>query len=146
MVLNDQNSYWKGIISGVPQGSVLGPLLFLIYINDVPDSLSSNCKLFADDTFLFSVVPDVPISYSELNSSLEKRGECACKRKMSFDPDPSNPAQEVFFSGKLKTVPNPSITFDKNLLSICPVQKHLGLVLDSKLTFNEHIKHIFFQS
>ena len=121
MVLNDQNSYWKGIISGVPQGSILGPPLFLIYINDLPDSLSSNCKQFADDTFLFSVVPDVPISYAELNSNLEKRGECACKRKMSFDPDRSNPAQEVFFSGKLKTVPNPSITFDNNPLSICPV-------------------------
>ena len=62
VVLNGQNSSWKGITSGVPQGSILGPLLFLIYINDLPDGLSSNCKLFADDTSLFSVVHDVTIS------------------------------------------------------------------------------------
>ena len=62
---------------------------------------------------------------------------------MSFNPDPSKPAQEVIFSRKLKTVPHPSITFNNNPLSHCPAQKHLGLVLDSKLTFNEYIKHTF---
>ena len=61
---------------------------------------------------------------------------------MSFNPDPSKPAQEVIFSRKLKTVPHPSVTFNNNALSLCPAQKHLGLVLDSKLTFNEHINHI----
>ena len=61
---------------------------------------------------------------------------------MSFNPDPSKPAQEVIFSRKLKTVPHPSVTFNNNPLSLCPAQKHLGLVLDSKLTFNEHINHI----
>ena len=61
---------------------------------------------------------------------------------MSFNPDPSKPAQEVIFSRKLKTVPHPSITFNNNPLSLCPVQKHLGLVLDSKLRFNKHINHI----
>ena len=61
---------------------------------------------------------------------------------MSFNPDQSKPAQEVLFSRKPKTVPHPSITFNNNPLSLCPAQKHLGLVLDSKLTFNEHINHI----
>ena len=61
---------------------------------------------------------------------------------MSFNPDPSKPAQEVIFSRKLKTVPHPSITFNNNPLSLCPAQKHLGLVLDLKLMFNEHINHI----
>ena len=64
------------------------------------------------------------------------------KWKMSFNPDPTKPAQEVIFSRKLKTVPHPSITFNNNPLSICSAQKDLGLVLDSKLTFNEHIEHI----
>ena len=72
VVLNGQNFSRKGITSGVPQGSILGPLLFLICINDLPDGFSSNCKLFADDASLFSAVHDVTISSSELNSNLAK--------------------------------------------------------------------------
>ena len=142
MLSNCQNSSWERIPSGVPQGFILGPLLFLLYINDLSDGLSSNCKLFANDTSLFSVVYDVAISSSELNSNLAKLSERAFKWKMSFNPNPLKPAQEAIFSRELKTAPNPSITFNNTPLSLCPAQKHLGLVLDSKLTFNEHIKHI----
>ena len=53
VVLNGQTSEWRKIMSGVLQGSVLGPLLFLIYINDLPDEINSLCKIFADDTSLF---------------------------------------------------------------------------------------------
>ena len=58
VVLNGQTSTWRPILAGVPQGSILGPLLFLIFINDLPDGLKSNAKLFADDTSLFTVVKD----------------------------------------------------------------------------------------
>ena len=56
VVLNGQTSEWAKINAGVPQGSVLGPLFFLIYINDLTDRISSIVKLFADDTSLFSIV------------------------------------------------------------------------------------------
>ena len=69
VTLNVQSSSWTNVNAGVPQGSILGPLLFLICINDLPDGLSSNAKLFADDTSLFSVVHDINI---ELNSDLKK--------------------------------------------------------------------------
>ena len=58
VVLNDSCSDFFTIESGVPQGSVLGPLLFLIYINDLETNIKSNIKFFADDTMLFSIVND----------------------------------------------------------------------------------------
>ena len=72
VVLNGQVSTWTSINAGVPQGSILSPLLFLIYINDLSDNLSSNVKLFADDTSLFSVIHDINISAGELNEDLKK--------------------------------------------------------------------------
>ena len=56
VVLNGQYSSWTSIEAGVTQGSILGPLLFSIYINNLSDDLTTNVKLFADDTSLFSVV------------------------------------------------------------------------------------------
>ena len=50
IVLNGQHSSWSDVLAGVAQGSILGPLLFLIYINDLSDGLQCNPKLFADDT------------------------------------------------------------------------------------------------
>ena len=87
VVLNGQTSDWRKINSGVPQESVLGPLLFLIFINDLPDGIASLCKIFADDTSLFSKVYDIDISAKELNSDLEKIGKWAFQWKMQFNPD-----------------------------------------------------------
>ena len=71
-MINGQPSSWTNVNARVPQGSILGPLLFLIYINDLSDGLSSNAKLFANDTSLFSVIHDINASAIELNSDLEK--------------------------------------------------------------------------
>ena len=58
VVLNGQVSTWEDINAGVPQDSILGPFLFLLYINDLTEDLTTNVKLFADDTSLFSLVHD----------------------------------------------------------------------------------------
>ena len=67
VMLNGQVSAWASVNAGVPQGSILGPLLLLIYINNLSDKLSCNVKLFADDTSLFSAIHDVKVSARELN-------------------------------------------------------------------------------
>ena len=100
VVLNGRTSSWQNVYAGVPQGSVLGPLLFLIYINDLPDELTSMCKIFADDTSLFSKVIDKNNSNSQLNSDLAKISKWAFQWKMSFNPDPNKQAMKVRFSNK----------------------------------------------
>ena len=71
VVLNGKSSCWSSITAGVPQGCVLGPLFFLIFINDLADNICSEAKLFIDDTSLFTVVYDVDIAANRLNRDLE---------------------------------------------------------------------------
>ena len=85
---------------GCLRGSILGPLLFFIYINDFSDDLSTNAKFFVDDTSLFSAVRDINTSAAHLNNNLRKISNWAFQWKMSFNPDPSKQAQEVIFSPK----------------------------------------------
>ena len=75
VLLNSQNSSYTNVIAWVQQGSILGPLLFLIYINDASDNLTSNAKHFAADTSLFSVVHDVNTSAKELDDDLKKAND-----------------------------------------------------------------------
>ena len=72
VVFNGQTSSWAIITTGIPQGSILGPLLFLIYINNLPDGFTSIVKLFADDTSLFSLFHDITASAKERDEDLNK--------------------------------------------------------------------------
>ena len=107
VVLNGINLIWKPILSGVPQGSVLGPLLFLIYINDLTDQISSNIKLFADDASLFIKVTDVDAAHETLINDLGKITAWANQWKMKFNPDISKQAVEIIFSNKYKKPNHP---------------------------------------
>ena len=102
VILNAQYSSWAKVEAGFTQGSVLGPLLFLIYINDLSDNLVSNPKLFADNTSLFCVVKNVDASNIDLNNDLKKISKWAFQWKMNFNPDPTKQAQELIFSRKSK--------------------------------------------
>ena len=69
--LNGKSSSWKPVTAGVPQGSVLGPLLFLVYINDLILGMKSDARIFADDTSIFNIVHDVNESHRELTYDLQ---------------------------------------------------------------------------
>ena len=96
----DKRLYGKNILADVSQGSVLGPLLFLIYINGLPNGLTSLCQIFADDTSLFSKAINRNKSEIEPNKDLKLIGQWAYQWKMLFNPDPTKQAKEVCFSHK----------------------------------------------
>ena len=142
VVLNGQNSSWTPVFAGVPQGSVLGPLFFLIYINDLAEDISSTTKLYADDTSLFSVANNIDESANQMNINLKKISLWAYQWKMSFNSDISKQAQEVIFSRKSVNISHPVLYFNRTPVICCSYQKYLGVYLDKKLTFHQHIKEI----
>ena len=109
VVLNRQNSPWVNVEAGLPQGSILGPLLLLIYMNDLSENLVSNPKLFADDASLFSVIFDKDLSANNLNDDLNRINNWAFQWKMSFNPDSNKQTQEVLFIRKIQKSSQPSL-------------------------------------
>ena len=142
VVLNGKYSLWTNIEAGVPQGSIVGPLFFLIYFNDLSDNLITNPKLFADDTSLFSIVHDPNSTANDLSNDLAKINDCAYQCKMNFNPDPFKQAQEVLFFRKIKSQNHLCLHFNNNPVNQTSLQKHLGMYLDPKLDFLEHLKNI----
>ena len=104
------------IESGVPQGSVLGPLLFLIYINDLERNIKSNIKFFADDASLISTIKSPVISAEDLNHDLAFIHQWAQQWKMEFDPDPTKQASEVLFSCKKVSRNHPQLIFNGSVV------------------------------
>ena len=138
--LNGQVSKWKNINAGVPQGSNLGPLLFLIYIDDLTEGLTTNVKLFADDISFFSVVHDTQTSANDPNKDLIIINDWVFQWKMNFNPDPTKQTHEVVFSRKAKEIYPPPLVFNNTNVCQSSSQKHLGVILNSKLIFDEHLK------
>ena len=132
-------SNWGDIQAGVPQGSVLGPLLFLVYINDLENGIKSTVNFFADDTSIYSIVHNPVVSAEELNHDLELINKWAHQWKMSFNPDPNKQAEEILFSNKLKSPDHPPIFFNNAEVKRVENHKHLGLILDPKLSFSQHL-------
>ncbi len=85
VVLDGENSSEVPVTSGVPQGSVLGPLLFLLYINDLPDSITSQVRLFADDTAVYLTMNDQS-DCKQLQTDLDHLMEWEGKWDMEFNP------------------------------------------------------------
>ena len=115
-------------------------LFFLIFINDLSGNLISNPKLFANDTSLFSVLQDITLSANNLNDDLKKIKKWTFQWKRSFNPDPNKQAQEVIFSRKLNKPNHPSLNFNNTVVIQSKNHKHLGMILNTKVYFQEHLK------
>ena len=104
---------------------MLGPLFFLVYITDLVDDLSSDAKLFSDDTSLFTIVYDENITAEQLNNDLKIISEWAYRWKMQFNPDKTKQAVKVIFSPKRINPTHPPLYFDESQVVIKQEQKHL---------------------
>ena len=107
--------------------------MFPIYINDLPDGLSSIAKLSADDTSLFSIVLDPNESAKYLNLELSVISQWAYQWKMLFNPDPKKPAYEVILSRKKNEETHPSVFYNNVEVSRTDSQKHLVTFLITSL-------------
>ena len=130
VVLNGQCSKWDTISAGVLQGSVIGPLLFLIYINDITDNVKCSIKLFADDTSLFTTVQNENVAALDLNRDLEIINLWAWQWKMQFN---AVKTEEVLFSCKRNKPIHPSLKLGEEVIASKVEHKHLGIILDSML-------------
>ena len=139
VIINGFESEWGLIEVGVPQGSVLGTLLFLIYINDLENGIISNVNFFADDTSLFSIVTNPTLSAFELNSDIKVIENWAYQWKMLFNPDPNKQVIVMLFSRKTVDQNHPSLFSNNVPGGSVSDHKHLGTILDCKLLFTKHI-------
>jgi hypothetical protein len=137
VIVNGEHSDWGNIGAGVPQGSVLGPLLFLIFINDIIHVVS-DCKirLFADDTCLFIEVDNPQTTALALNNDLKKINQWS--RKWHVDVSPPK-TEELIITRKREAIDHPIVCLDSEPIKRVPSHKHLGLIITSDLTWKEQI-------
>ena len=132
VVVNSKFSEWTKVVSGIPQGSVLGPTLFTIFINDLPVDIISNIKIFADDTKIYSGVHNCNIVQEDLN----KLTQWSNKWLLPFNIDKCT----VLHYGKA----NPSNNYVMNDITLPTSSsiKDLGITFRDDLSFDEHISKI----
>ena len=137
---NDVSSGTNVLKCGVPQGSILGPLLFLIYIND----LANICKhtmpiFFADDSNLFINGKDASKIELELNEELSNIASWLKINKLSLNVDKT---QFMIFSRKQNQIENIVIRIEGQIIEHVTQTKFLGVIIDEKLTWRNHVNHI----
>ena len=140
VIINGSQSDEKEVTSGIPQGSVLGPILFVLYINDLPSIVHSDIRLFADDTKLFTR-SDVPGATDTLQNDLNNLQIWSEKWLLRFHPEKCHTLKlghkksEVTYQMRKKDKDGNCIPIQ---LEESEFEKDLGVFIDNKLNFKEH--------
>jgi hypothetical protein len=136
VVLYGSTSNYLTVHAGVPQGSVLGPLLFLIYINDIVQDIESIIKLFADDTSMYLCLENSDIRAEILNSDLDKITQWASKWKVTFNESKT----ELINISRNKNHQFLPLNFGRSVLDNIPNHTHLGIIFQNNCKWENHIK------
>ena len=126
--VKNEFSSWTSVKSGIPQGSVLGPILFVMFINDMPDIVKSMCLLFADDAKIFRSVHHSS-DYTELQEDLNELTKWSTRWQLPFNIDKC----KSLHMGKN----NKKLTYEMDGKKLKPVkeEKDLGVLVDDELKF-----------
>ena len=123
---------------GVPQGSILGPLLFLIYINDLPQATNLFVKLYADDTFLCAQNSNTSLLEDDVNRELSKVYNWMRSNRLTLNIQKS----KCMIITKRKTVLPLTIKLNNVELEQCSSYKYLGVIFDKDLNWKPHIDYV----
>ena len=137
VVINGSHSTWVEITAGVPQGSILGPLLFLVYVNDIVIDINSDILLYADDTILMRVITDPAQDIRTVNNDLENLNKWAQQWAISFSPSKS---EHMIISKRTNHIHYDQIVLDSTVVERVARHSHLGLVITETMSWEPHIR------
>ena len=143
VTIDGTNSFSKPILAGVPQGSILGPLLFLVYINDITEGIDSVCHLFADDSNLLKSTKNIQPAVESINRDLSKINDWCNKWLVTMNDDK---IKTILYSRKVNPSVLVGITYNNFPVVPVNVVKHLGIHFDSKMTWKPHLEHVISKS
>ena len=139
VVLPGVTSELSTLKAGVPQSSIHGPLLFLLYINDIVENINCSIRFFADDTSLYIIVDDPLDTAQLLNFDISKVHTWAKKWLVTFNPSKS---ESLLFSRKLYRPYHPPVCMNNQPITEVTSHKHIGFVFCSDCTWHDHFEHI----
>ena len=127
------------IQAGVPQGSILGPLLFLLYINDIVNDIGANIRLFADDSSLYIIVETPAAAAVCLNTDLSKISRWFALWLVRFNPVKN---ESMLLFRKRNKPYNPPLFMQNHQVTEVESHKHLGIYFSSDCSWHQHIEYI----